>query len=112
MPIFFSLSPRREWKPYKNTRGVYCKTLEVYTVKTLEVYIVTTLEVYIVTTLEVYTVTTLEVYTVTTLEVYTVKALEVSKLFTGGDKTYNPQTYNPQHMSSCKYTVLKCKGLN
>ena len=60
-----------------------------------------------VKTLEVYTVKTLEVYTVKTLEVYTIKALEVSKLFTGGDKTYNPQ-----HMSSCKYTVLKCQGLN
>ena len=62
---------------------------------------------YTVTALEVYTVTALKVYTVTTLEVYTVKALEVSKLFTGGDKTYNPQ-----HMSSCKYTVLKRKGSN
>ena len=70
-------------------------------------YTVTALEVYTVTALEVYTVTALEVYTVTAIEVYTVTALEVSKLFTGGDKTYNPQ-----HMSSCKYTVLKHKGLN
>ena len=72
-------------------KGNHVKTLKVYTVKTLEVY----------------TVKTLEVYTVKTLEVYTIEALEVSKLFTGGDKTYNPQ-----HMSSCKYTVLKRQGLN
>ena len=62
---------------------------------------------YTVKTLEVYTVKTLEVYTITTLEVYAITALEVSKLFTGGDKTYKPQ-----RMSSCKYTVLKHKGLN
>ena len=88
-------------------KGNHVKTLEVYTVKTLEVYTVKTLEVYTVKTLEVYTVKTLEVYTVKTLEVYTITALEVSKLFTRCDKTYNPQ-----HMSSCKCTVLKCKGLN
>ena len=76
-------------------------------VTALEVYIITALEVYTITALEVYTITALEVYTITALEVYTVTALEVSKLFTGGDKTYNPQ-----HTSSCKYTVLKSKGLN
>ena len=70
-------------------------------------YTIKTLEVYTIKTLEVYTITALEVYTITALEVYTIKALEVPKLFTGGDKAYNPQ-----HMSSCNYTVLKCKGLN
>ena len=90
--FFFLLLPRWEGKLYK--------TLEVYTFKTLEVYTVKTLEVYTVKTLEVYTVKTLEVYNVKTLEVSILsKSLEVIK------------TYNPQHMSSCKYTVLKRKGL-
>ena len=85
MPIFFLFLSHRGGK------GNHVKALEVYTVKALEVY----------------TVKALEVYTVKALEVYTVKILEVSKSFTRGDKTYNPQ-----HMSSCKYIVLKRKGLN
>ena len=51
-----------------------------------------------------YTVKTLEVYTVKTLEVYTVKTLEVFILSKSLEVI---KTYNPQHMSSCKYTVLK-----
>ena len=73
----------------------------MYTVKTLEAYTVKTLEVYTVKTLEVYTVKTLEVYTITTLEVSKLSnSLGVIKHITS------------QHMNSCKYTVLKCKGLN
>ena len=60
-------------------------------------------------TLEVYTVKTLEVYTVKTIEVYTITTLEVSKLSNSLEVIKH---ITPQHMNSCKYAVLKRKGLN